>query len=228
MIQSRTDETSPRPFCQEIREKQLFLQSQGESTRIIEVIQRLFFDFREVHSLLLASVVNLAVLGAGGGSRFDYSRRYLKINLPFTENIDEDGHFNPATSFRINSMDFGDIADLEKMGVLEPSRAKFKADDTTWKAMYPRYKGLLIVVFDVGTFDILQAFPIMLSEKGPDEDGLEKGLSLINNGLVIREVDGVKKFGQIRKESGKWRWRKLPGAAGELSFQGMSWTDEDF
>jgi hypothetical protein len=65
--------------------------------------------------------------------------------------------------------------------------------------------------------DITHPLPIWFPGTGLSPEGYEEALEMINDGLAIRDVVGTRYFGRVAKENGKWRWRKLPGAAGYLS-----------
>jgi hypothetical protein len=178
-------------------------------------------DFREAHSVLLHAILRYAVDRAGGAGKVDFSKQFIRILCQFHEQY----NFNPATSYRIISLHFAEYADLPDQSCVEHCQAKLKADDAALGATCATYQGSLNVMVSLGGLgiDILQPFPIWAPGTGLVEEDYEEAIKIINEGLVIRDVRGTKYFGRVAKKNDKWRWTKLPGAAGDLSSRGLSW-----
>jgi hypothetical protein len=173
--------------------------------------------------MLLSSMLRYIVERAGGAKTFDYTSRYVHILSEFNEQSE----FNPAMAYRVDTFLLGDLGSFKSQDTYKAFDMRRKADDTTYRATKPAYQGLLVVLVRIKlrtvTMDFMQPFPIFGAGSGFDEKNFEEALRTINDGLVIRDVKGKKLFGRIAKEGDKWCWRRLPGAAAELSSCGMSW-----
>lgn len=190
---------------------------QGDSDRLqIKLHQRLFLDFREVHSVLLHTVLGYKVDRAGGAGKVDFSKQYIRIICQFNNQ----GDFNPATAYRIIALHFANFADLPDQSCIEPVQAKLKADNVAYGATCPTYQGSVLVMASLGGIDITQPLPIWFPGTGLSPEGYEEALEMINDGLAIRDVGGTKYFGRVAMENNKWRWKKSAGAAGNLSSYG--------
>ena len=184
--------------------------------------ERLFADFREVHSMLLCSLLRYIVDRAGGAKIFDYSSYYVHILSEFNEQSE----FNPATAYRLDTCVLADLGPFKSQDSYKAFRVRLDGDDTAYRATKPTYQGTLVMVVRIklgaATMDFMQPFPIFGAGSGFAESDFEEALQIINDGLVIRDVKGKKLFGHMTKEGDKWRWRRLPGAAAALSSRGMS------
>lgn len=190
---------------------------QGDAHRLqqVNLHQRLFLDFREAHSVLLHTILGYAVDCAGGAGQVDFSKQFIRISCQFNEQ----SNFNPATAYRITSLDFVKFTDLSDQSGLEAMQAKLRADAAVFGTTCATYQGSVIVMVSLCDLDvdIMQLLPIWSPGTGLTPEGYKEALEMINDGLAIRVVGGTKYFGRVAKENNKWRWKKLPGAGGNLS-----------
>ena len=167
---------------------------QGDSDRLqIKLHQRLFLDFREVHTILLHTILEYIVDQAGGAGKVDFSKQFIRIICQFNNQ----GDFNPATAYRIATLHFVKFADLTNQSYIEPVQKKLKADNAAFEATCPTYQGSVLVMASLGDLDITQPFPICFPGTGLSPEGYEEALGMINDGLAIRDVGGTKYFGRV-------------------------------
>jgi hypothetical protein len=169
--------------------------NKGDSDRLqIKLHQRLFLDFREVHSLLLHRILGYTVDRAGGAGKVDFSKQYIRIIFQFNNQ----GDFNPATAYRIVALHFAKLADLPDQSCIEPVQAKLKADDAAFGPTCPTYQGSVLVMASLGGIDITQPLPIWFPGTGLSTEGYEEALEMINDGLAIRDVGVHYILGELR------------------------------
>jgi len=185
---------------------------------------RLLNDFLTAHTETIQNSVEAAVR-CEGVSTFDYSKRYLEINLRYRSDCKD----NPGAAFHIKGAGFHLISELENFpspcgvnSVLESLRQKEEKIERQQRATTKDFAGILRVLWEMEGYTLWYSFIIRkLRGHDADKEWLPHLRRMVDGGFVLRGVGNFGRVGRIVKDGKKWRWKELPGAAGDMKSYGF-------
>jgi hypothetical protein len=191
---------------------------------------RLLHDFRAAHKETIANSVNAAVR-CEDVSRFDYASRYLEINLRYRM----DSNDNPGIAFHIKEAKFHLFTELEiyqfpcgiNTASLKSQHESYKTLDRQARATNEDFAGLLRVLWMMEGYTFWDWYIVHSHAYNEvDREWLFHLRRMVEGGFVVRGVGNFGRVGRIDKDGGKWRWKELPGAAGDLKTYGYSFMSQ--